>query len=54
LDNTKRKAGRAGGPCFQLKNMNFQRAGGLYNRAGRPVAEKGGPTGYTAVRDGRM
>jgi len=30
MDNTKRRDGRAGGPCFQFENMNLQRAGGLH------------------------
>jgi len=35
-NNTKRRAGRAGGPCCQMKNMNFPLAGELHRRgAGR-------------------
>jgi len=33
----KRRAGRAGRPCFQLKNMNFQWADGLYTQRGIPA-----------------
>jgi len=29
-NDTKRRPGRAEGPCSQLKNMNFRRAGGLH------------------------
>jgi len=29
-DNTKQRAGQAGGPCFQFKNIYFQQAGGLH------------------------
>ena len=36
-DSTKRRAGRAGGPCCQMKNMNYQRAGELH-RADRQAA----------------
>ena len=50
-DNTNWRAGRAGGPCFQMEKVNFRRvaahktegrAGGLRKRAGR-TAEKGNP-----------
>jgi len=35
-DNTKRRAGRAGGPCCQMKNLNFPWAGDYAEgRAGR-------------------
>ena len=27
-----RRAGRAGGPCFQMKNVNCRRAGGQHRR----------------------
>ena len=36
-DNTKRRAGRAGGPCSQMKNMNFPLAGELHKNAGWQV-----------------
>jgi len=50
MDNTNWRAGRAGGPCFQMKNVNFRRAalktegqaGGLHKKAVRQVVEKGG------------
>ena len=67
-DNTKRRAGRAGGPCFQLNNMNFPRAGGLHRKpgpdfcllelhikAGRWAAEKpAGPPFCAARRPGPL
>ena len=42
-----RRAGRAGGPCFQMEKVNFRRAGGLLH-----TRQKGGPAGCTkkAVR----
>ena len=48
-DNTKLTAGRAGGPCFHLKIMNFRQAGRLYKRAGRRSAKQGGPVGCTST-----
>jgi len=44
-DNTKRRAGRAGGPCCQMKNMKFPRTGELHRRAGRQAALQNGPVG---------
>jgi len=50
-DNTNWRAGRAGGPCFQMEKVNFRRAGGLlhtrqkgrlHKKAVRRAAEKGG------------
>ena len=38
---TLNRAEQAGGPCCQMKNMNFLR--GLHIKAGWQVAEKGGP-----------
>jgi len=43
-DNNKR---RAGGPCCQMKNMNFPRAGELHRRAGWQVALQDWPVGCT-------
>jgi len=40
-DNTKRRDGRAGGPCCKMKNMNCPPL---------PAAQKGGPAGCTAGR----
>ena len=55
LDNTNWRAGRAGGPCFQMKNVNI---GGLLirQRAGpvRRDAQKGGPAGFSAARRPRL
>ena len=39
---------RAGAPCFQMKNMNCRRAGGLHRR------QKGGPAGCTKRRCGGL
>jgi len=52
MDNTNwkgRQAGRAGGPCFQMKNVNFRRAaqktegraGGLHKKAVQRAVDKG-------------
>jgi len=48
LDNTNWRAGGPDGPCFQMKNVNFQRAaqktegraGGLHKKEVRRAAEK--------------
>ena len=47
MDNTKRRAGRAGGPCCQMKNMNYPRAGELHRRAGQQAAIQDWPVGCT-------
>jgi len=49
MDNTKR---RAGGPCCQMKNMNFLGAGELHRRPGQWVAEMGGPEGCAFLQAG--
>jgi len=55
LDNTKRKAGRAGGPpCCQTKNMNIPGTGELHRRAGRQAVLQDGPVGCTLRRADRM
>ena len=46
-DNTKRRAGRAGGPCYQIKNMNFPWVGELHRRAGWQAAQQDRPVGCT-------
>ena len=38
-------AGRAGGPCCQMKNMNFVRTGELHRRAERQAAPQDKPAG---------
>jgi len=43
LVNTKRRAGRAGGPCCQMKNMNYPRGGELHRSAGWQAAARTGP-----------
>jgi len=50
LDNTNWRASGPGGPCFQMKNVNYcRRTGGLHRRqdrrAGRQAAQKGGAAG---------
>ena len=64
LDNTKRKAGRTGGPCYQMKNLNFLQAAchtegqddRLHYRTGQwaahlnLVAEKDGPEGCSFLQ----
>ena len=40
-------AGRAGGPCCQMKNMNFLRTGELHRRAERQAAPQDEPAGCT-------
>ena len=47
LDNTNWRAGRAGGPCFQMKNVNCR-------RAAQKTRQKGGPTGCTKKRCGGL
>ena len=51
-DNTKWRAGRAGGPCCQIKNMDFPHAGELHidRRADRLAAVQDGPVGCTLRR----
>ena len=39
MDNIEQRAGRAAGPCFQMNNMNFWRAGELHRRPGRQAAQ---------------
>jgi len=46
--NWSRRAGWAGGLCFQMKNENFRRAGGLHRR------QKGGPAGCTKGLSGGL
>jgi len=50
LDNTKQRAGRAGGPCCQINNMNFWRYGRLRRRPGRQAAQKAQLAGCTTGR----
>ena len=50
MENTKRSAGRAGGLCCQMKNMNFPWAGELHRRAVRQAALQDGPAGCTLRR----
>jgi len=55
LDNTNWRAGRAGGPCFQMKNVNI--GGLLIRQRSGPVrrdAQKGGPAGFSAARRPRL
>jgi len=46
--NTNWRAGQTKGSCFQMKNVNFRRAGGLHRR------QKGGPAGCTKGRPGEL
>jgi len=48
-DNTNWRAGRARGPCFQMKNVNFRQA--AQKTEGR-AAQKGGPAGCEKWRGG--
>ena len=50
LYNTKRRAGRAGGPCFQINNMNFRRYGWLHRRPGWQPAQNARLAGCTTGR----
>ena len=53
-DNTKRRAGRAGGPCFQFENMNCSGLEGcMEGRAGHQGGQTGCTKGRAAQQNGR-
>jgi len=54
MENTKWRAGRAGGPCCQRKNVNFPRADELHRRAGQQTALQNGPVGCTLRQAGGL
>jgi len=43
---------RAGGPYFQMKNVNFRSSGGLLGRQKGGLYKKGSPAGFRKRRGG--